>query len=101
MKRRKYTKSRRQIAAKRLPKSTLVGKPCFTKTIYPSVEEAEKGATILWSNDASVDRADLHGYECPDGCRVDGQTGFHIGHISYHEKHLEKLGLQNASVSNM
>ena len=93
MKRRKYSKSRRQVDAKRYNKSTLSGYPCFGKTIYPNLNEAEKGATIMWGKDTSVDRRDIHGYECPDGCKISGQPAFHIGHISYYRKHLEAIGV--------
>lgn len=89
MKRKKFTKSRRQAIAKRYPKSTLTGYPCFNKTVYPNEIEAEKGATILWGKDTSVDRRDVHGYECPDGCKFDGKPAWHIGHRSYYLKFVE------------
>jgi hypothetical protein len=51
----------------------------------------------MWGKDTRVDRKDIHGYECPDGCKFNGQVGFHIGHISYYKKHLETIGaLANA-----
>ncbi len=80
MKRGWYHKSKKVIAAKRYPKSDKIGLPCYKKTIYPSMEEAEKGATMVWSKDPSAQRDDLHGYKCPDGC-----NGYHIGHKSYYE----------------
>jgi hypothetical protein len=78
-------KSKRAIQAKKYPKSELVGKPCFRKTIFPNEDEGEKGATIVWSRDPSAKRDDLHAYKCPDGCE-----GYHVGHRSYYKIALQK-----------
>lgn len=105
MKRRKYTKSRRQVVAKHYLKSTLSGYPCFNKTVYPNENEAEKGATIMWGKDTRVDRRDVHGYECPDGCKFEGKKAWHIGHISYYVKFVERrqeiMESVNAQLSSM
>jgi len=85
MKRRNYHRSKKAREAKHFPKSNLAGYPCYKKTIYPTLEDAERGATMIWSKDPSADRSDLHGYECPDGCKINGQPGFHAGHKSYYE----------------
>jgi len=75
-------------------------KPCFKKTIYPSEEEAEKGATIIWSRDPSADRSDLHAYECPDGCKYKGKAAYHVGHKSYYEVTLELSNMSGLDVPN-
>ena len=86
--RRSKKRSKRALMAHNYPKSNAEGKPCFHKTIYPSLEEAEKGATIIWSREPSAKREDLHGYKCPDGCR-----GFHVGHKKYYEISLQRQSL--------
>ena len=78
MKHRPFSESRK--IARKYPKSCLVGKSCFGKTIYPNEAEARKGVTILWGRDPRADINDLHAYVCENGC------GFHIGHKSYYEK---------------
>lgn len=85
----KQKQSRGKRRAKKYPKSTLVGKSCYGKTIYPNQHEAEKGMTMVWAKDPTVDMKELfrnlHAYKCVDGC-----NGWHFGHLEYFTLKIEK-----------
>lgn len=54
------------------------------KTRYPTQSRARAGMMYIISHDSSVNMFDMHTYEC-DSCK-----GWHIGHVSYYQKALQK-----------
>lgn len=60
------------------------------KTRYTTQSKASRGMMYIISHDSSVNMFDLHTYKC-DSCQ-----GWHIGHVSYYQKALQK---QNDTVS--
>lgn len=58
------------------------------KAKFHTEQDAGRAMMRIWSHDTSADIYDLHVYPCPYATPNDKH--FHIGHISYYQKELEK-----------